>query len=114
MRVNTALPAEQQRQRYSVLINRALPRINRAVLQCVCKFLHKVQLHSAYNKMTADNLSIVFAPNVLGAVREPADKAPPTPASSSAAIHTLIGMGQELHIVMKTLIGDYGEIFGDS
>jgi len=82
------------------------------VLQRVCKFLHKVQLHAAHNKMTADNLSIVFAPNVLGSVRDSSDKAA-APSASSATMHSLVGMGQELHTVMRALIRDYREIFGD-
>lgn len=44
---------------------RALPPINRRVLRDLCRFLECVSEHSAENKMTIENLAMVFAPNLL-------------------------------------------------
>eukprot|EP00899_Mesostigma_viride_P007680 jgi/Mesvir1/16913/Mv15778-RA.1 len=42
-----------------------LPTLNRHVLEAFCRLLHAIQLNSASNKMTAKNLAIVTAPELL-------------------------------------------------
>lgn len=43
------------------------PTINCTCLRLLFAFLHRVSLCSADNKMTTENLGIVFAPNLLRA-----------------------------------------------
>jgi hypothetical protein len=42
-----------------------LPSINKTVVKYLLSFLSEVASHSAENKMTSSNLSIVFGPNLL-------------------------------------------------
>jgi len=44
-----------------------LPENNRVVLDYLFKFLHQVTEHESKNKMGAQNLSIVFTPNLIRA-----------------------------------------------
>ncbi|CAB3998928.1 rho GTPase-activating 24 isoform X1 [Paramuricea clavata] len=42
-----------------------IPKSNFNLLKYLCRFLHQVHEHSVENKMTADNLALVFGPNIL-------------------------------------------------
>lgn len=46
-------------------ILQGMPASNKGIVRYLFGFLHQVSLASAHNKMTASNLAIVFAPNVL-------------------------------------------------
>jgi len=49
---------------------RHLPKGNRATLQFLISFLHTLQQYSQTNKMTTDNLAIIFSPSLLCAPYE--------------------------------------------
>lgn len=76
------------------LINE-LPFANAYVLSYLCEFLMKVQQHSDVNKMTINNLAVVFGPNFL------ADKNDDNPMESSSLLSKVAVM----------LIENYKEIF---
>ncbi|XP_028406785.1 rho GTPase-activating protein 24-like isoform X2 [Dendronephthya gigantea] len=42
-----------------------IPKTSFNLLKYLCRFLHEVHEHSFENKMTADNLALVFGPNIL-------------------------------------------------
>jgi len=42
-----------------------VPPSNRAIIEYLFSFLHVVSTHSTQNRMSASNLSIVFAPNII-------------------------------------------------
>lgn len=61
-------------------------------------YLHKVSLHSAENLMTAGNIAIVFAPNIL---RPPGDNVTQALIDCSAA-----------NMLVKIMVEDYDQLFG--
>jgi len=76
-----------------------LPKENFGLLRYLVRFLYLVSSHSSVNKMTVDNIAIVFAPNLLRpAVETPESMLMEMPASIS---------------VISTLIDKYQVIFGD-
>ena len=54
-----------QREKYKSMLNRKMGRRNRDLLYYLFHFLVKVAENAEKNKMTVENLSIVFAPNLL-------------------------------------------------
>ena len=42
-----------------------LPRTNRIIFKYIARLMYEVTLRSETNKMTAENIAIVFAPNLL-------------------------------------------------
>eukprot|EP01027_Heterolobosea_sp_BB2_P019385 GEZU01027205.1.p1 GENE.GEZU01027205.1~~GEZU01027205.1.p1 ORF type:complete len:224 (-),score=41.97 GEZU01027205.1:317-988(-) len=60
-----SVPEEEARLECIGKILKYLPQSNMNLLRMLCTFLKKVMDNSSKNKMTADNLGIVFAPNLL-------------------------------------------------
>ncbi|XP_068608326.1 rho GTPase-activating protein 11A [Brachionichthys hirsutus] len=59
------LPAEQDRTSATMLLTCVLPDRNRTILHYFFDFLHNVSKRCSENKMDSDNLSVIFAPNLL-------------------------------------------------
>jgi len=76
-----------------------LPRENLALLKYLCRFLLNVSRHAEFNKMSSDNLAIVFAPNLLRPAVE-------TPKSMMTEMPVTIS-------VIASFIDKYTEIFED-
>ncbi len=77
-----------------------VPADERALLQRLCSFLRAVSSNHEVNKMTSDNIAIVFAPNLL-----------------RPAVETAQTMMQDMPIgisVIATFIAHCDEIFGSS
>eukprot|EP01128_Nolandella_sp_AFSM9_P003400 TRINITY_DN1461_c0_g1_i1.p1 TRINITY_DN1461_c0_g1~~TRINITY_DN1461_c0_g1_i1.p1 ORF type:complete len:450 (+),score=85.29 TRINITY_DN1461_c0_g1_i1:174-1352(+) len=75
-----------------------LPPPHRACLAVLCEHLKKISSHSDVNKMTVDNLAIVFAPNLLRPLVETTD--------------TILGDAKYATDVIAALIDDWESFFG--
>ncbi len=76
-----------------------IPHLQAVVLRFLCQFLSQITIYSPTNKMTADNLAIVFAPNLMR-FRNISDEMNPSKIVSKVAIVT-------------SFIEKYHEIFSD-
>ncbi|KAJ5073491.1 rho gtpase-activating protein 68f [Anaeramoeba ignava] len=76
-----------------------LPPLNKILLKYLCKFLTEVEKNSAKNKMNAENLAVVFSPNLL------------RPREQSAKIFMEDAPVSKL--LMKTFIQNFSYIFED-
>ena len=76
-----------------------LPARNYVLLVYLCKFLRLVTTFSASNKMSAKNIAMVFAPNLL------------RPRSESAL--NMIEESSQTALLMQTLIDEFEFIFGE-
>lgn len=47
------------------LLKSDVPPTNRAIIEYLFRFLNEVSAHSSQNRMSASNLAIVFAPNLI-------------------------------------------------
>ncbi|KAL9658704.1 hypothetical protein ABK040_005859 [Willaertia magna] len=59
------IPDEEVRLQVIKNVLRFLPRCNYFILRRICKFLYAIHEKKQLNKMDANNLAIVFAPNIL-------------------------------------------------
>ncbi|XP_068195110.1 rho GTPase-activating protein 11A [Antennarius striatus] len=59
------LPAEEDRTSATILLTCVLPDKNRTILHYFFDFLHNVSKRCSENKMDSNNLSVIFAPNLL-------------------------------------------------
>jgi hypothetical protein len=75
-----------------------LPKHSFALLRHLCVFLVRVATNSAVNKMTSDNIAIVFAPNLLRPKEETA---------TSMMVEMPLSIG-----VINTFIDQFDDIFG--
>ncbi|KAH3760848.1 rho GTPase-activating protein 9 [Pelomyxa schiedti] len=76
------------------LLVKALPELNRKLMHYMVKFLRDVAAHCEKNRMTSENLAIVFGPSLLPG---PADK---------ALLHV-----NKLPVVIRSFIDDYQVLF---
>jgi hypothetical protein len=101
-------------QRLQELI-RQLPQENMGILMYLSLYLYCVSLNSSVSKMTADNLAIVIAPNILR-VKEEGNNAsgngglPPMPSTPMSASAMLLAMKPNNDILNQSKI--VNEIFG--
>lgn len=76
-----------------------IPHLQAVVLRFLCQFLSQITIYSPTNKMTADNLAIVFAPNLMR-FRNMSDEMDPSKIVSKVAVVT-------------SFIEQYQEIFSE-
>ncbi|XP_078663300.1 rho GTPase-activating protein 8-like isoform X1 [Branchiostoma floridae x Branchiostoma belcheri] len=72
MRIHGELDGNDRLMATKELISGKLPELNYVVLKYLVDFLEEVILYSEENKMTAQNLSIVFGPNLLWSTNQAA------------------------------------------
>jgi hypothetical protein len=82
----------------NLLISR-LPQENQLCLEYLMRFLHRITQFSEVNKMTADNLAIVFAPNIL------------RPKENSDSLAVMQEMQPSISCV-STIIAEINQLFG--
>ncbi|KJE97057.1 rho GTPase-activating protein 8 [Capsaspora owczarzaki ATCC 30864] len=92
------LPAEEKVEATRQLFQTQLPKANYVVLEYLMRFLHEVLLHAETNLMTASNLAIVFAPNLVW---------------SSTHAASLVAMGK-INTFVHLLISNVDGVFGSS
>lgn len=61
----TAWSKDEQRRQVSILVMEKLPGDNYKILKYIISFLSRVMERSDLNKMTAQNLAVVFGPNLI-------------------------------------------------
>jgi hypothetical protein len=88
---------EKRTEEFEALLQK-LPKDNFSLMKALCLFLVNVASYKDVNKMTSDNLAIVFAPNLLRPKEE-------TPQSMMVEMPMTIG-------VIKEFIDEYETIFG--